>query len=177
MVSTEFPANLHGELIREIFVGPAYKLDNGSATIWVQNQFAGVRRFRSPIAMGFGLLPRPCPQESQVFPRLASVAIPGGIVSQTSGDGVTVGAFQQKLDLHFVLQVLLTVQGQLQPGTTDITISTGHKINPPNENTQVQGNGPANDGSVTLVGDADVVGPTGTAHCWVEISGTLTKVV
>jgi hypothetical protein len=146
-----------------IFVGSSLKLA-GSGTVWIQNPFVGTSSFH---ISSFGGVLVATPPGDQVSVHLDPFEAGGAKINPESAGG-TFDSVTGLLTLNFAA----SISGALS-GSITVTLSTETSISPP-IGSAVSGVRRDAEGAVVIVGDAPVVGPPGTTHAWIQISGTLT---
>jgi hypothetical protein len=158
-----FSPGVAGSTGKTIYAGSGSILD-GTARLWVQNQFLGTRKFEKPIHAVLLIIPN-----GQLLARVDPIQVQQSMITEMSGNGFFDSA-AGRLDLHLVLNI----SGQIS-GAIDITISTDKTITPPQE-ASVSGQRREANNHISLVGDAPIVGPTGTTHGWLQVEGQLSAV-
>lgn len=166
---------LHGTTVaaRDINVGPTWRLDSLTTTVWVDNSFAGMTRKRN---VEFHAVLVEAPNLQQWLVQVDPIVVSTITVTQQSAGGTFDSASGQLILQDFMGNISGQLGGNQVSGTIDITLSTDGTITPPDGSGSISGTRRGSDGSVTLVGDAPIDGPPGTTHAWIEVSGTLTAV-
>lgn len=148
-----------------IYAGAAFNL-SGTAELWVHNDFVGDTTFNN-IAVHVVMIAMP--DSGQVLARLDPIKVSQFVITQMSGGDGFLDSETGRLDLHLVLNISGPANG-----TCDVVISTEKTITP-QQDPSMMTSGQRRDanGMLTLVGDAPVVGPTGTTHAWLKVNGQL----